>query len=426
MQNTIIGWAMLKCFDSKIKERSFLLFITVGSVIPMIASALGPPVSDFKPFLSIGLPITAAFLFLKGRKLLLLLFCVVNQMLDFLLEMLTLIVVTFVLPHYSPEGIEEYDADRLMISLIFMLLVLPLKYLYAKVWNKLANKDASARVSWMFLLFPIGQLLVIFCFMYQNMAVEEILGITSEVVSAFGFTILAALDVLFLFYISRIEKNSRLEAEIAVMKYAGNLEREYYRSIESKRYETAKIRHDIRNQMLVVSQLVESDNISEMRQLIGDIEQQLEHTGEAIFCSVPIIEAVMVQKKEVCAENDIRLEADINISSTGDISLMHLCSIFSNLMDNAINANLSLPEECERYIRITAHEKQGYIAVKTENPSDRRNGKLQPDRSTGYGLKILRDISAGYGGDFSAECRDGKCCCMLSADMAKKISERMG
>ena len=100
---------------------------------------------------------------------------------------------------------------------------------------------------------------------------------------------------------------------------------------------------------------------------------------------------------------------------------MHLCSIFSNLMDNAINANLSLPSGRERYIRIIAHEKQGYIAVKTENPSDRRNGKLQPDRSMGYGLKILRDISESYDGDFSAECKDGECRCILSADMTKKL-----
>ena len=43
-----------------------------------------------------------------------------------------------------------------------------------------------------------------------------------------------------------------LEREVSSLKYARQLEEQHFKQIEEKRYEVAKIRHDINNQLIAI------------------------------------------------------------------------------------------------------------------------------------------------------------------------------
>ena len=69
---------------------------------------------------------------------------------------------------------------------------------------------------------------------------------------------------------------------------------------------------------------------------IRDRSELLESTREKLYCGHPVINAVLSQKETVCQQNDIDFHVTIMIKENITVQLIHLCNIFSNLLDNAI------------------------------------------------------------------------------------------
>jgi sensor histidine kinase regulating citrate/malate metabolism len=88
-----------------------------------------------------------------------------------------------------------------------------------------------------------------------------------------------------------------------------------------------------------------------------------------------------------------------------------MCNLISNLLDNAIEAVIKLPEE-QRKIDVKMGEKKGYFIVKCQNPF---NGEYinynkgyfastkENKKDHGYGIKIIREITEKYDGEFLIE-----------------------
>ncbi|MGN0687888.1 MAG: sensor histidine kinase [Oscillospiraceae bacterium] len=411
LSNVAAIWASTKCFEMKRSKKLYYLIVySVWTGIVILLSGLGKPWSEFRPLASVLIPLVLAPFFLNGRKMMVSIFFVINQLLDFILDVLVCFLILVIDPDFmNINDIEEYSANRVFITIVFVMVIIPLKYIYCKLWNRIVNNKKYERINGIYLMFPIGQAVVMLGMMYQRTSSKALLGITTEMITLIGLVLLAVIDCIFLFYLSDIERNKVLKQEIERMEYAYSVEQEHYRLIESKRYEIAKIRHDLKNQLVSVKQLVKTNNSAEAEQLLCGIEKTLDDTVEYDYCSVPVINAVLQQKKQQCEQNAIAFEADISIFETGIIEPVHLCSIFSNMLDNAINANVKLTNK-GRYIKLFAQNKQGHIVIHTENPTAEKGKKtIDPAQSKGYGLKILKDISEKYSGQFDISFDNNVC-----------------
>ncbi|MEG2394689.1 MAG: GHKL domain-containing protein [Ruthenibacterium sp.] len=87
------------------------------------------------------------------------------------------------------------------------------------------------------------------------------------------------------------------------------------------------------------------------------------------------------------------LQTTIALPGEIPVENVQLCSIFSNLLDNAIRAVKPLAQEM-RKITVKANLRGQTLFVKVENPCD----SALSQKGTGYGLQILRDIAAQYHG----------------------------
>lgn len=99
---------------------------------------------------------------------------------------------------------------------------------------------------------------------------------------------------------------------------------------------------------------------------------------------------------------------------TESISETDLCSLFSNLLDNAIEAVSLLPEE-ERYINVKARCNKIMLIVETQNPVKENikveKGKLPKTTKAnktdhGLGLSIIEKIAKQSGGMMEFSCED--------------------
>ena len=206
-------------------------------------------------------------------------------------------------------------------------------------------------------------------------------------------------------------KKKEIEDNFNEIQHIRELEQMHYTSIDARRKEMAKIRHDFSNQLTAARQLFLSNKSEHTDALLKELEQSLDTATEQAYCENAIVNAVLTEKKKECHGAEITLETDIVIPENCGISQSHLCSIFTNLLDNAIRACKNLPER-QRKIELRTAFKGRYLHVKCVNPmSDSpqkgKNGK-------GYGKIILSDIAANYNGNFTAEIANGAHTAVLS------------
>ena len=211
------------------------------------------------------------------------------------------------------------------------------------------------------------------------------------------------LDIYWMYDLLYRSRQTEVEQELKEMHHVMELEHVHYQEIESKREEVAKIRHDINNQILAARHLISEGDTERSEHMMEQLLEQVSATKEYPSCAVPIINAILNEKNRLCEQHQIELVTDLSFPSDLHVDDVMLCSLFSNLLDNAIHAVEDM-DPGKRWIRISAITEGGFLVVKTRNPS----GKPEPvKRGHGKGTVILQEIAEMYGGMYQTEYWDG-------------------
>ncbi|MDY2847484.1 MAG: GHKL domain-containing protein [Oscillospiraceae bacterium] len=413
LQTAVTSWAYLRCLKVKVSKPVLYLVMAFGyAVLPiMLRFIMVGKAINLVPFLTLAVPIILTILITADSKIKVIMFNVISLLIDSIVEiMLHIMIRSF--DFYA--NMFKYDSEKVMISVLLLFLVTPLKYIMAAVWNRIVNKSEN-KISWSFIVFPIAQALAYTAMMLQNLYWNE-RSFSSFYLILAAMLIFAVSDIFFLYFITDLEKKKSLEQELKTIEYTRLLEEKHYETIEAKRYETAKIRHDIKNQLAAMQILISSGKLSDTKELMAELEKSIDNTKEYEYCSVPIVNAIIGEKATLCEMNNIILTADIRLDAPEGIAKNHLCCIFSNLLDNAIKAAVKLDDVSDRHIQIKAAQKHNVILISCKNlvPCNSENRKLDPQKSSGYGLKILRDIAMQYNGSFDIESADGTCTAVIA------------
>ena len=89
------------------------------------------------------------------------------------------------------------------------------------------------------------------------------------------------------------------------------------------------------------------------------------------------------------------------------MSETELCSVFSNLMDNAVRACSALPEGMRR-IRLSAALRGAYLIVRVRNPMPEEPRSAAERGDHGLGLGILEEIARRHDGALEVSREDGQ------------------
>lgn len=156
--------------------------------------------------------------------------------------------------------------------------------------------------------------------------------------------------------------------------------------------------------------MISSDNISESIRFLNEMKEKNFAAKIPVFCKNPVINSIIYDKKTLSENMLIDFRFSLDIPEKLDIELTDLCSIFTNLVDNAFN---SACESKNKTVELKVWCELGYLFVRTTNYPDTVNEvspqKIHsPDDIHGYGLHILNDISEKYDGCFNIVSADNK------------------
>ena len=178
-----------------------------------------------------------------------------------------------------------------------------------------------------------------------------------------------------------------------------------------------KIRHDIKDNMSAVYRLVEEDKKSEAIEYMSSYLTDLTEKESLITTNNPVVNAVINSKLSAAKSYGINVVC-ICISDFTGITDLDLCSLLSNMLNNAISACKSCLIESKRiYLHISADEYKYDFCVKNTIESSvlKNNPNLltlkNNKKEHGIGVGIIRSIAEKYDGkvDFYEEINEFCC-----------------
>lgn len=430
-QVIITGWTFSQCFKIRISKVLFTALIILVSCIAIV-----PPT-----FFQIYFPIKAAVLFILVFVVFKLssesdfvkpfIFLCLDMLVNITLEMLLMMTVTLIGINDFQDVNDVYTFNRMISSLMFTVICIPFKYLIALLWNRIVNKSTSSRLNLSLILFPAAQTFAMVGMVADHAGNADakqhpMVQANSTLVLTISFLTFLVADIVYLYFMADLEKKAALEREVSSLKYARQLEEQHFKQIEEKRYEVAKIRHDINNQLASIKNMVHSRHIEQAEELIGELENTVRNTQEYRYCSIPVVNAVISEKNKEAEKYGIRLVTKIDIPDSAGITQHHLCSAFANMIDNAIRAERGFTEKDsdKKIINVDAVSDSVSVYITVRNYVSGVEISREDDSSLhGYGQKILGDIAEIYSGTFNTTEKNGEYTCTLVMQMQERQAE---
>lgn len=303
-----------------------------------------------------------------------------------------------IVPFIEIESMMMWDHTQIemvfaiMIGTIFSSLGI---FLVATVWKRVFHKGKTMKYTWFFAIFYLATQLTCFLLMsYTVMDTVLTYRLFYRLVVSFAISLLCNIFILIVIF-NQSEKES-MRVELAEAKKKAELEQIHYQKTKVRREELTKITEKNNQIIKKVAGLIAEKRIEEAKSVLMDLQYKVEKTREYPFCNIPIVNVILSEKQKECEKYNIEMQVDIRLPEKTEIKQIDFCSIFSNLMDNAIRAGKQMSGNA--VINLKAAMNGEYLIIKCTNPALKEPGKTP--EGTGYGLKILKDIAACYEGDF--------------------------
>ena len=115
--------------------------------------------------------------------------------------------------------------------------------------------------------------------------------------------------------------------------------------------------------------------------------------------------------------NGVEVNCNLHVPEELRLEKIDLCSIYCNLIDNAIEAGMKEPDPERKRIVIRSGYQGGILTIETENTLDKISRKiLGGKRKTtktnaqdhGYGMELIRRIVNKYNGSMEMKEQEGQ------------------
>lgn len=174
-----------------------------------------------------------------------------------------------------------------------------------------------------------------------------------------------------------------------------------------------KINHDIKNDLVTISMLLEENRDKDAIQYITEITEKIENVKNISESGNFIVDAVINFKAVVCESYGIPFKIKIGKIPEIDASYSDISAILSNIFDNAIDASLKTREE-NRFIQVNASVYKGYASFIIANRYDHalkfENGLITTTKNNssvhGFGMSIIKEAVDKNNGVFKYSSED--------------------
>lgn len=205
------------------------------------------------------------------------------------------------------------------------------------------------------------------------------------------------------FVVQQMSKDNQTKLEYELMKEKEKYSKESMEIIKRSNEELREFKHDLKNYLLPLQEAMETMPQSEMAKVWEKINQKIEDVQTLIQTGNSYVDSMINTKITLARSEKVDVKCTI-LSKMEGIDDLEFCSVFGNLMDNAIEAERKVIEKKE--IIIFVEEKMGYLRLEIQNKIEKsvlnENSSLNTTKkdtsSHGIGHKSVKRTMQKVGG----------------------------
>lgn len=141
-------------------------------------------------------------------------------------------------------------------------------------------------------------------------------------------------------------------------------QKNHYKYLEERERETKLFRHDIRNHMNCIMESWHEQKYDEVGKYIEDICGRMENFGNVITVHNGIVDAILNKYYSDSKKMNVSMSVCGHLPVDCDIEAFDLCTIFSNLLANAIEAAAKSKKKC---VEVECGYKDNKIMISIKN-----------------------------------------------------------
>lgn len=300
--------------------------------------------------------------------------------------------------------------ELILITKVILLLAVPIIH-NIKSGLRLRVKDYIYTL--VFLTANVVSTLIVFGSLYRF--TYGITNLFTDIIIIFISLVVLTSGVFTIKLMNKIILDNKIMLENSIMKE--NMERQYmyYTKLQEVQLKTRELYHDMNNHMICIQSIYGDDDIT--NKYIEGINNKLKSCNYGYSTGNIILDVILNEKKTICDEKDIEFIAEVNFSKCDFIEMVDVCSIFSNIIDNAIEACIKVESKCiKRIIKLNANVISRLFVIKCENSKENnviiRENSIFTSKNDkflhGIGIRSVKSSVEKYNGNLELNIFDNK------------------
>lgn len=198
----------------------------------------------------------------------------------------------------------------------------------------------------------------------------------------------------------------QLRMNVNMLKNIVNNQYIHYQQFKVNNDHMQQVYHDIKHLIHYIRSVSSSEKyekeLQNMEGLVSQYETQYD-TGNSV------LDVVLCNKKMLCISEHITMECYVDAREMDFMNEIHICSIFGNALDNAIEYERGIEETEKRLIKVSVCSENHFLVIHISNYCEQpvqisleapKSTKKNPEMH-GYGIKGIRLAVEKYDGHMS-------------------------
>lgn len=294
---------------------------------------------------------------------------------------------------YNYQGKED-------ISLFFFLSDVILFVILYVLFRRVAREKLSVRFSRV-----EGVIVTIICILYPVMVqffvyLED--SISHPLYRPFWLIGMLLVNFAVVFAVVHRKKSAYYRMQADQFKEQFQTEYDYFKDYRESNKDTIRFRHDINSHMLVLKEMINAGEYERANAYFAKLADVSGKSHMTYITGNEILDMILNAKQEMFKEQGIRITIDGTVTGIDYMDDVDCCILFSNLIDNAVEASMLCKDE--RFICITAKQTKNILYFEIVNSYNASVKKTKADgKPHGIGLQNVSDIIKKYHGEYSVE-----------------------
>ena len=201
-----------------------------------------------------------------------------------------------------------------------------------------------------------------------------------------------------LFAYKKLMQNCRLRTELSLLEQKEHSLNQYVEQAKSHYEKTKSFRHDVRNHIVVLKELLQGGQTEQALHYIADMEDIAEELLFLCRTNNPVVDILVGNKLGIAKGMGIDADCFLRLPYPCGLRDIDICIILSNALDNAIHACKNMDADAEKYIHVSGCIQGDFLMMEVENSYQ---GSSVFERGTG--LSNIKMVAEKYAGAMSVK-----------------------